>query len=145
MSPQPPSQAFGPVVNRLGDVMAHTTRYAFCGVTRLSRDALVHPSSVSRLLRGKTHPSFVLVARLAAALEQQLGFRIDPRDLVAEWGNFVTESVCEMCDCRGCLPDRATDEFGHRTAQFIDVEPGRWVTSKYPNGYRLAQKGVPHA
>lgn len=132
---QPPPQAFGPPVTRLGDVMAHTTRYAFKGVKRLAHDAGVSPSAVSRLMGGKTNPSFLMVARIVDALERELGFPIDPRDLVAEGGNFRTRHSCDLCLCRGCLPDAATDEFGDLKQAFYGIEPGKWVTSRHPRGY----------
>lgn len=137
----PPPQAFGPTVNRLGDVAAHTTRYAFKGVARLARDAGVSPSAVSRLLNGKMNPSFAMVARLTGALERELGYRIDPRDLVAENGAFPTRHVCDLVvGCRGCLPECATDEFGDLKRAFYGVEPGRWVTSRHPHGIETDQE-----
>ena len=121
--------------------MVHSPRYAFKGVGRLARDARVSPSSVSRLINGKLNPSFVMVARLTAALEKQLGFPIDPRDLVAETGRFLTRHTCELVRCRGCLPDNALDEFGDIKPTFDGVQPGAWVTSRYPNGFKQ-EKGV---
>lgn len=139
----PPPQAFGPTVNRVSDVAAHTTRYAFKGVGRLARDAGVSPSAVSRLLNGKMNPSFLMVARITAALEKELGYRIDPRDLVAESGRFLTRFTCDLvADCRGCYPDAATDEFGDTKRAFEGVRPGQWVTSRYPSGYEVtAEEG----
>lgn len=135
MNHPPPSQAFGPAVNRFGDVAAHTTRYAFKGVARLARDAGVSPSAVSRLINGKMNPSFLMVARITGALERELGYRIDPRDLVAENGEFLRRYACDLIDgCRGCLPESATDEFGDTKEAFKGIEPGRWVTSRYPAG-----------
>ncbi len=135
MHNQPPKQALGPVINRCSDLMSHTQRYAFKGVSRLARDARVSPSSVSRLINGKLNPSFVLVARLTAAIEKQLGFRIDPRDLVAERGGFLTQFACDLAGCPGCLPDKALTDDGDLMPAFKNVEPGRWVTSRYPKGF----------
>jgi len=59
------------VFNRIFAIMAHTTRYAFKGESRLASDAGVSKSAVCRLLSGKSSPSFVLVALLAQALQQQ--------------------------------------------------------------------------
>ncbi len=137
----PNKQVFGPAINRLSDVMAHSDRFAFKGVSRLARDAGVSPSSVSRLINGKMNPSFLMVARLTAALEKCYGFRIDPRDLVAEEGRFLTRFVCDLTGCRGCLPQNARDEFGSFKESFIKVKPGEWVTSRHPQGYR-ARKGA---
>ncbi len=129
-------QVFGPTINRISDVMAHTERYAFKGVTRLAIDARVSASSVSRLLNGQQNPSFLMVARLTAALEKALGFQIDPRELVAESCSFLTRHTCDLVGCRGCLPSNAIDEFGDRKAAFAGVDPGTWVTSRYPRGYQ---------
>ena len=135
MNNNQPQQVFGPAVNRLADVMAHTDRYAFEGVVRLAKDARVSASSVSRLVYGKFNPSFVMVARLTAALEQELGFAIDPRNLFAENGEFLTRYVCDMVHCTGCLPDNAYDEFGSRKEMYKDVKPGGWITSRFPKGF----------
>lgn len=142
MKHPPPTQAFGPVVNRVSDLMIHTNRYAFHGVTRLALDAKVSPSSVSRLINGKMNPSFAMVARVTTALEKTLGYRIDPRDLVAELGRFLTPHTCDLAGCQGCLPENATDEFGDIKPAFNGVKPGCWVTSRYPKGYSESKKGV---
>ena len=140
MNNKPPTQAFGPAINRVSDVMVHTKRYAFKGVTKLAQDARVSASSISRLINGKLNPSFVMVARLTRALERDLGFKIDPRDLVAESGEFLTGAVCDLVGCRGCLPANAHDEFGDIKPAFADVKPGTWITSRFPKGYR--EKGA---
>lgn len=140
MSNKPPTQALGPAINRIVDVMAHTPFYQFKGTGRIAADARLDSSTVSRLIHGKINPSFILVARITAALEQRLGFKIDPRDLVSENGEFLTNYVCDLVACRGCLPENALDEFGDRKAAFINVQQGKWVTSRYPNGYK-SQKG----
>jgi transcriptional regulator with XRE-family HTH domain len=141
MTKTPPKQAFGPTINRIADVMAHTNRYAFCGVARLAKDARVSASSVSRLINGKMNPSFAMVARVTTALEAAVGYRIDPRDLVAELGRFLTTNTCDLMGCQGCLPENATDEFGDIKPAFANIKPGRWVTSRYPNGYQSIKKG----
>lgn len=140
MNHQQPKQVFGPAINRISDVMAHTNRYAFKGVSRLASDARVSASSVSRIINGKINPSFLLVARIAQALEAQLGHPVDPRDLIAESGAFLTPFACDLASCSGCLPESATDEFGDIKAAFNNVKPGNWVTSRHPKGYR-GEKG----
>lgn len=141
MQHPPPLQAFGPAVNRVRDVAAHTNRYAFKGVSRLAKDAGVSPSAVSRLVNGLSNPSFLMVARLTEALEKELGYRIDPRDLVAEYGRFPTPFACDLAACRGCLPESAVDEFGSRKEAYEGVRPGRWVTSRHPRGYGVSVAG----
>lgn len=142
MKHPPPTKAFGPVINRVSDVMIHSNRYAFHGVTRLALDSKVSPSPVSRLINGKMNPSFAMVARITNALEKTLGYRIDPRDLVSELGTFLTPHTCDLADCQGCLPENATDEFGDIKPAFAGVKPGCWVTSRYPKGYIETKKGV---
>lgn len=140
MHNKPPTQAYGPTINRVSDLMAHTQRYAFKGVSRLAHDARLSPSSVSRLINGKLNPSFLMIARLTTAIERQLGFQIDPRDLVAENGTFLTRYVCDLTSCPGCLPENAMDEFGDLKPTFLGVQPGQWETSRFPNGFKR-QKG----
>jgi len=127
-------QVFGPTINRLADVMAHSDRFAFKGVSRLAREAGVSPSSVSRLINGQSNPSFLMVIRLTEALERAYGYRIDPRDLVAEGGGFLHLFCCDVVNCPGCLPENALDEFGDTKQAFEEVKPGKWVTSRHPHG-----------
>jgi len=87
---------------RIRAVMAHSTRYAFDGCTRLAHDIGVNPSSVSRILNGKRSPSFALMCAIAEALEQELGHPLDPRELLTFSGNYPTPSVCDLCGCNGC-------------------------------------------
>lgn len=135
MSYIPPNQAYGPTINRIADVMEHINRYAFHGVKNLALDARVSRSTVSRLISNKLNPSFALVARITGAIEQKLGYRIDPRDLIAENGQFLTRFACDLVRCPGCLPSSALDEFGGRQAAFTKIEKGHWVSSRYPTGF----------
>ncbi|MBS1702860.1 MAG: helix-turn-helix transcriptional regulator [Armatimonadetes bacterium] len=138
----PPNTVFGPAINRLTDVMEHCDRFAFRGSARLAHDAGVSPSSVGRLIHGQINPSVLLVLRIRDALERQLGFSIDVGDLIAECGRFRTRYLCEAVKCRGCLPDRATGTNLELAPAFVGVEPGEWVTSKYPNGYAQSEVGL---
>ena len=138
-----PNQAFGPVVNRFRDVMAHSVRYSGRGISRLAADASISRSALSRLLNSSSDPSFLLVARVTDALEAELGIRLDPRDLIAESGRFPTRFTCDLVGCR-CLPEAATDEFGDIKHSFHGVEPGKWVSSRYPLGFP-EEMGVAHA
>lgn len=141
MQQPPPNQVrFGPAISRLADVMAHSNNYAFHGVTRLSKDARVSAASISRLINGKMNPSFIMVARITAAIEKDLGYQIDPRDVVAEAGKFLTRCACDLVACRGCYPDNAYDEFGDLKPAFAEIKPGTWVTSRYPKGYEAPRK-----
>jgi hypothetical protein len=101
---QPPS-----FHNRIAAVMEHVSFYSFQGQARLAADAGVSRSAVSRLLAGKAAPSFSVTVAVTAALERRVGRRFDPRELVSFDGTYPTASVCELCGCRGCLPEVAYD------------------------------------
>ena len=92
--------------NRILALMAHTSRYAFQGETRLAHDAGVSKSAVSRLLRGHSNPSFALVVALTRALEKRVGRPLDPRDLISLDGHYPTATACELAGCKGCLPPK---------------------------------------
>ena len=115
--------------NRILAIMAHTTRYAFKGESRLAADAGVSKSAVSRLINGQSSPSFALVCGLTRALEKQLGKHLDPRELLSFDGTYPTPSVCQLAGCKGCLPSAAYDEEGRLRPQFKDVKPGEWSLS----------------
>ncbi len=115
--------------NRILVLMAHTTRYAFQGETRLAKDAGVSKSAVSRLLTGQSSPSFALVVALTKALEKRLGRPLDPRDLISLDGVYPTATACELAGCRGCLPAEAYDEHNRLKPEYKDMKPGQWAIS----------------
>jgi transcriptional regulator with XRE-family HTH domain len=99
--------------NRVIELMAHTTRYAFKCETRLAHDAGVSKSAVCRLVLGRTSPSYALVTALTRALEKALGMPLDPREMVSTDGTYPTPSVCELVGCRGCsLSPQPKETFG---------------------------------
>lgn len=116
-----------PVVNRIFAVMMHTTRYAFKAQARLAADCQVSPSTISRLLTGFSSPSFVLVDTVTKALEKQLKFSLDPRELISVDGDFPTRFTCSLCHCTGCLPYEAWDENDLLRPEYMDVRPGEWT------------------
>ena len=117
------------VHNRILAMMAHTTRYAFQGETRLAQDAGVSKSAVSRLLTGQSSPSFALVVALTKALEKRLERPIDPRDLISLDGSYPTATACELAGCRGCLPAEAYDAQNRLKPEYKDIKPGQWAVS----------------
>jgi transcriptional regulator with XRE-family HTH domain len=120
------------VYNRILALMAHTTRYAFKGESRLAFDAGVSKSAVCRLVNGQSSPSFVLVVRLTQVLERQLGKALDPRDLISLDGTYPTPSVCQLAGCYGCLPAQAFDEEDNLKTEFKDIKPGQWSVMQPP-------------
>ena len=141
MKHPPPSQVFGPAINRISDLMDHSPTFNFEGVRRLANAVGTSSASISRILCGQQNPSFLMLARITAALEDDFNKRIDPRDLVAENGQFLTRFACDLAGCRGCYLDAATDQFGYQSPAYDGVKKGEWITSKYPKGY-LNEKGV---
>ncbi|MCW3053462.1 MAG: hypothetical protein JWN14_2632 [Chthonomonadales bacterium] len=122
-----PEASFGSY-NRLSAVMAHTSRYAFKGQARLARDIGVSRSTISRLIAGETRPSLALALKITDRLEQELGQHIDPRDLLSLTGSYPTPSVCDLCGCRGCLPDAAYDADDRRRPLYRTLQPGQWCS-----------------
>ena len=97
-----PQLPYREVTHRLRAILAHTTKYAFDGASKLARDVGVTPSAISRILSGKRFPSFALMMKITEVLEKELGRPLDPRELMTISGNYPTESVCDLCGCRGC-------------------------------------------
>ena len=117
--------------NRVRAVMAHTTRYAFMGSARLAADASISASALSRLMAGKSSPSFEVVQALTATIEKALKRPIDPRDLIAVDGKYPTRYVCAASGCKGCLPDAVYARDGSRKREYLHVKPGLWTGDEF--------------
>jgi len=89
------------VENRIDLFCEHSNRYTFDGLSRLARDAGVSIPALSRVMAGTHRPSYVMVTRVVGALEEALGVKIDPREVIAENGEYPTESVCAVLSCTG--------------------------------------------
>jgi transcriptional regulator with XRE-family HTH domain len=71
-----------PKTNRLALYIAQIQDYWFHGpYTRFAKDAGVSPSTLSRILHGKTRPRYDDMCKIVALLEQKLGRKIDPREI----------------------------------------------------------------
>lgn len=112
--------------NRVAAIMAHTTRYAFKGRSRLAADAGISRSALSRLMSGRTRPTYIVASRIANVLEKELGRRFDCRELVSENGQYPTTFVCELLGCPGCLPHQVDSPDPRVRAAFAGVRPGTW-------------------
>lgn len=131
---KPPKINTSQVHNRILALMAHTSRYAFKGESRLASDAGVSKSAVCRLLNGQSSPSFALVSALTLALEPHLqgglqGKGLNPLELISLDGSYPTASACELAGCKGCLPAEAYDEHNRIKPEYKDVLPGQWSVS----------------
>jgi hypothetical protein len=105
----PPINAH-PVHNRIRAFMEHSTAYAFMGEVRLAKDCGVSCAAISRLLAGKSSPSFALLVRITQAFERQFKHALDPREIVSLDGDYPTPTVCEIVGCRGCTPQSAWND-----------------------------------
>ena len=119
--------------------MEHTSRYAFKGRARLAADVGVSRSTITRLIDGRSAPSFTLVSKIAHALERQLKRHIDPHELFSTDGEYPTPSVCDLCGCPGCMPDAAYDDEDNLKAEFRTIHPGDW---SLPDGSEDRQEDV---
>ena len=106
--------------------MAHINYLSFEAQARLAREAGVSPSAISRLIRGESNPSFANVLAIHRVFEKHLGKRIDPRDIITMEGNYPTPSVCELCNCKGCLPEQFYHKDGSLKEEYKGVKSGEW-------------------
>lgn len=126
-----PVLAKGEIRNRIASVMEHVPRYGFKGAARLALDAGVSRSALSRVLREHAEPSYALLARVASAIERQIGRPLDLRELAAEDGEYPTASVCALLGCPGCLPRAAYTEEDELREEYRGVLPGQWSSAPY--------------
>jgi transcriptional regulator with XRE-family HTH domain len=114
--------------NRVAAVLMHVPWYSIVGPARLARDAGVDKSTISRLLAGRTAPSYRLVMALTSAIERRAGREIGASELFSTDGNFPTEGVCSLMGCPGCLPGTVYDiqtDIVH--PEFRTLRPGTWA------------------
>lgn len=116
--------------NRVAAVMLHIPWYSITGPARLARDSGVAKSTISRLLSGKSTPSYRLIMAVTHAIETRANRSLVVHELFSANGVFTTSSVCSLMQCNGCLPgeiyDRFTDEV---RPQFRTLRPGTWALS----------------
>lgn len=113
--------------NRIAALMAHTSRYAFRGTSRLAKDSNVAKSTICHIIHGRTNPLYKTVAPIIRNLEYQLARKLNVRDVFSEDGTYVTKHVCRIAGCRGCLPDLLHDADGSIKPQWGHIKPGKWT------------------
>ncbi|MES2464671.1 MAG: hypothetical protein V4671_29260 [Armatimonadota bacterium] len=119
-----------PIGNRLRAVLLHIPRYSFEGPSRLAEDVGVSRSTICRLIRGTTNPSYKLVEKVTAAVSRQMRKPVDARDLFTTDGTYPTPSACELCGCFGCLPPWSWDDSCDRLRpEWRGAVPGSWSVS----------------
>lgn len=113
--------------NRVAAVIAHTTRYAFKGQTRLARDAGISRSALTRLISGRVRSSYTIVHRVTSTLEKALNRKLDCRELVSEDGMYPTQFVCELVGCPGCMPPQFYSPREDIQEAYASVKSGLWT------------------
>lgn len=98
------------VENRIRAFLEHSTRYAFMGAARLAKDCEVSDAAICRLLSGNSSPSFAMVVKITQAFQKEYKRSIDPREVFAIDGQYLTKSVCALLGCKGCTPQEAWND-----------------------------------
>ena len=119
------------IQNRIAPILSHIPWYSIEGQARLAADCHVSRSTISRLVRGKSLPSYRLARAITDALSHRLGLPLDMREIFTTDGTYPTACVCDLTpDCRGCFPDAAFDALGSRKPEYAHMNPGDWC--RYP-------------
>lgn len=115
------------ISNRLRPILLHVPYYTIEGAARLAYDAGLSRSTVSRLIRGKISPSYQVISRITKAISERYEQSLDPREIFTTNDTYPTASVCQLMNCKGCLPPEAWDE---RTdtlkPNWRNQKPGEW-------------------
>ncbi len=118
------------LTNRVKAIMIHCTRYWIDGQNRLAKDCNVSKSTINRLIRGETDPSYVLAVTVSAALEKSLGVPLSMREVFSTDGTYPTGCVCDLSpSCTGCFPPFAYNTDDTMKSEFKDLKPGDWCRS----------------
>ena len=126
--------------NRLRAIIQHIDPFFFQGITKLAHEAGVSHSAISRICSGKSGASYPVICAITEVLERHLGKRIDPREIVSFNGTYPTPSVCELCNCKGCLPHEYwNEEKDEVRPEFSNVKGGAWALSVGPGAVAAEQ------
>ena len=113
--------------NRIAAIMAHTSRYAFQGTSRLAADAGLSKSTISYLVRGQTNPLHSTTRSVVKSLVRALNRSLDYDEVLSPDGSYPTKFVCKMVGCSRCLPDAIYQDDGSRKVAYADIRPGEWT------------------
>lgn len=115
------------IQNRLKSILVHIPWYSIEGQCRLAKDCHVSCSTISRLVRNQTAPSYALARAITDAISARLGVPVDMRDIFSTDGTYPTPCVCDLSpQCHGCFPDEAFDNEGRLLPEYRDLKPGDW-------------------
>ena len=131
------------ILNRVKPFLIHIWWYSIDGQNRLARDCGVSASTISRLVRGESLPTYQLAAQVTRAIEIRLGVPIDMREVFSTDGTYPTSVVCNLVPyCKGCYPPEAYFENDAMRQEYQTQKPGDWC--RYPVWTKpLAQPNQP--
>ena len=131
VTPLRPHEHGAVITNRLRAFLVHIPWYSIEGQCRMAHDCGVSCSTISRLARGETSPSYKLARRVTDALSRRMGVPLDLREVFSTDGTYPTSCVCDLTpDCNGCFPDEAYDGECNMRPEYRDLMPGDWC--RYP-------------
>jgi hypothetical protein len=95
---------------------------------RLAADCVISKSAITRVLSGRSKPTFRIVCRITDAFERDFGQKFDVRDIFSETGEYPCTFCCRLVNCSGCLPKAAClRDDGTKDPRFQDVQRGMWT------------------
>jgi hypothetical protein len=113
--------------NRIGLIMAHTTRYAFRGLPLLAADCGIPRSTFYRITRDETEVELRQAERITEVLAVALGRPLSVREVFSPDGTYPTRSCCTLCGCDGCRPNSAHTADGRLRTEHRIQRPGDWT------------------
>jgi hypothetical protein len=81
--------------------------------------------ALHRLIHAQCNPSYRTVHRVLEAIELGLGRPVYSSDIISYSGYWPT-SICSVCGCSGCLPERAYIDDGSLRPEFQGLKPRTW-------------------
>ena len=117
--------------NRIGAILIHLKRYWSMGASKLAADAGVSKSTISHLLRGKSHPLYNTARRVVKCLERDFGTPLSLDEVFSEDGTYPTRFVCTLMGCTGCDDSRFYDRDNCVLPGLRRIESGRWTGDNF--------------
>jgi transcriptional regulator with XRE-family HTH domain len=115
------------VVNRLRAVLLHVPYYSIEGPSRLAQDTGLSRSTISRLCRQRSSPSYRVAEVIAEAISRRSGQPISAGEIFSPNGAYPTPSTCSLMECTGCYPPEAWDEKTQTLKPgWKQQKPGEW-------------------
>jgi len=106
--------------------MRHIPRYSIDGPAKLARDIGIGQTTIYDILHYRRTPGYWIIIKMTHLFSVKLGKRLHTDELFSLTGDFPTQ-ICELCNCRGCLPDEAYNDDGSRKAEYQHLIGGDFV------------------